>query len=248
MKVRLFGCRFELRQRLQSKKNRVYLAENAGGRFVLKLYRAPHHLNSTLEHRVLQLAHRRGLAVARPLAFIEKRALLMEYIPGENLCDLLNRRYLPEYVDQLACWLAAFHRSFVRPGGKTLTRGDSNLRNFIIHENGALYGVDFEEAAPGNPAWDLGRLCASILDTEPMFTPEKAALCRRLIARYGRAAGRESLEKHLTSFIAAALRETARRRPQQRSFLLKQSNLIMIRGLDYYLDPPAGLTASILSP
>lgn len=235
MQIELFGRKFKLVHRLQSKKNRVYLVENKDGCFLLKLYRSPHHRRSAVEHRVLREAYRRKAAVPQPLAFNEERALLMEYISGENLCDLLNRCCLPEYADLLAEWFAYFHRCFERPGGMTLLRGDANLRNFIVHRGGVLYGVDFEEAAPGKPDRDIGQICASILNTEPMFTPAKAVLCRRLIARYGRLTGRENLESSLTGPIAAALRESARRRPQQRRYLLKEAGRLRREGLAVYL-------------
>lgn len=231
MKIYILGREFTLLKRLQSKKNRTLLVENKEGPFVLKLYRAPHHRRSALEHRVLMAAHRSGIAVPRPIAYSRNRALLMEHIPGENLCDLLNRRPLPEYADALARWLSSFHRCFRRPGGATLLRGDTNLRNFILRPGGALYGVDFEEAAPGNPARDLGRLCASILDTDPMFTPAKAALCRRLIARYRRITGLKNPASELTAQIALALRETAQRRPQQRRRLLESAAQLELKGL-----------------
>jgi len=173
MILHLFNREFKLLRRLKSKKNRVYLVESKEGHFVLKLYRAPHHRRSVVEHRVLQEACRKGLAVPQPVAFIEKKALLMEYIPGENLCDLLNRRCLVEYADKLADWYGSFHRCFSCPGGEFLIKGDSILRNFIVRADGSLYGVDFEETAPGDPARDIGQICASILDTDPMFTPAK---------------------------------------------------------------------------
>ncbi|NLA26406.1 MAG: phosphotransferase [Firmicutes bacterium] len=233
--LEIFGRKFRLLRLMKSKKNRVCLVENSGQLYILKLYRAPHHLRASLEHRVLRKTFREGPAVPQPLAFVDKKALLMKYIPGENLCDLLNRRCLPEYADKLARWFSAFHRCFEGPGGKTLLRGDSNLRNFIIRADGALCGVDFEEAAPGDPARDIGQICASILDTEPMFTPVKAALCRRLIHYYGNFTGRANLEQHLLPEIAAALRETSRRRPQQRTYLSKQAKLLEQQGLTRYL-------------
>lgn len=233
--IGIFGRKFRLLRPIKSKKNRVYLVESGGQLFVLKLYRAPHHLRASLEHRVLRKTFREGPAVPQPLAFVDKKALLMEYIPGRNLCDLLNRRCLPEYADKLARWFSSFHRCFKRPGGKTLLRGDSNLRNFMIGKEGVLYGVDFEEAAPGDPVRDMGQICASILDTEPMFTPVKAALCRRLIHCYGSFTGRANLEQHLLHEIAAALRETSRRRPQQRIYLSKQADLLEQHGLTHYL-------------
>ncbi len=237
MVLRLFGREFRLLCRLKSKKNRVYLVKNKEGRFVLKLYREPHHRRSAAEYRVLRKAFQKGLAVPRPVAFIEKKALLMQHIPGDNLCDLLNRSCLAEYADKLARWYGSFHRRFSRPDGNTLLRGDSNLRNFILREDGSLYGVDFEEAAPGDPARDIGQICASILDTEPMFTPAKAALCRRLMARYGEITGQDNLEYHLAGQIACALRDTAQRRPQQRRCLLRQAGLLEEHGLEYFLKP-----------
>ncbi len=236
MQVHLFGSEFRLLHRLKSKKNRVYLVENRGGRFLLKLYRAPHHRHSAVEYRVLREAYRKKAAVPRPLASIKGKGLLMEYIPGENLCDRLNRSCLPEYADMLAAWFAHFHRCFGCPGGITMLRGDANLRNFIVHPDGTLFGVDFEEAVPGESDRDIGQICASILDTEPAFTPAKAALCRRLIGRYGCSTGRRGLEQDLTGPIAAALRESARRRLRQRRYLSREAALLERKGLPRYLD------------
>lgn len=232
MIVHLFGRRLRLLHRFKSRKNRIYLVESEEGRYVLKLYRAPHHLCSGVEYRVLRKAHRKRTAVPQPLAFAGGRALLMEYIPGENLCDLLNRHCLPEYADQLAQWFGSFHQLFEEPGGTTLLRGDSNLRNFLIHRAGGLYGIDLEEAERGDPARDIGQICASILNTDPMFTKQKFALCRRLISCYGRITERDDLELSVTGQIARALRETSRHRPGQRRYLLRQARLLERKGLD----------------
>lgn len=113
MKVHLFGRTFRLLRRLKSRKNRVYLVEDDAQRYVLKLYRSPHHLRSSREHRVLQQAYHCGLAVPRPLAFIERKALLMAHVPGENLCDLLNRRLaarLRRSAGRLVCRLSPLLR------------------------------------------------------------------------------------------------------------------------------------------
>lgn len=232
MMIHIFGREFKLLARLKSKKNRVYLVDNGGETFVLKLYRAPHYRRSVTEHRVLGEARRGGLAVPRPLALIKNKALLMEHIPGENLCDILNRRCLPEYADGLAQWFAAFHCRFRRPGGRALLRGDTNLRNFILHPSGGLYGIDFEEAQTGSPLEDIARICSSILNTDPMFTASKAALCRRLIENYSRITGKSNLEAAVTGQIARVLRETSRRRPGQRRYLLRQARLLEQRGLE----------------
>lgn len=231
MRAHLFGRSFRLLRRMESRKNRVYLAASEGRRYVLKLYRSPHHLHSALEHQVMQQARGYGIPVPPPLAFIEGKALLMAYIPGGNLCDLLNSRCLQTYADKLAQWYSTFHRCFSRPGGGTLVRGDSNLRNFILCRSGILYGVDFEEASPGNPLLDIGQICASILDTEPMFTPEKSALCLRLITRYSLITGQGNLEPCLSPIIARVLRETASRRPRQQGYLLEQAGLLEKCGL-----------------
>ena len=159
----------------------------------------------------------------------------MRHIPGENLCDLLNRRCLIEYADKLARWVRILPPPLQAPRWNHPAQGDSNLRNFILRKDGSLFGVDFEETAWGDPSRDIGQICASILDTEPMFTPAKAALCRRLIARYGEIAGQESLEYRIVSQIARALRETAQRRPRQRRYLVKQAGLLEQHGLDYFL-------------
>ena len=232
MIVHIFGSKFKLIKRLKSKKNRVCLVRNGRDAYVLKLYRAPYHRRSCAEHRVLKEARRGGLAVPQPLAFIKNKALLMKWIPGENLCDALNRRCLPEYADQLAQWFSTFHGHFKRPGGRAMLRGDAILRNFIVHPDGTLYGIDFEEAKIGNPLEDLAKICASILDTDPMFTAPKVALCRRLLKGYGRITGKGNLESAAAGAIARALRETSQYRPEQRRYLLQKAVYIEQGGLE----------------
>lgn len=234
----MFGLELNILRRLESKKNRVYLVETGGELFVLKIYRAPYRQRSAVEYRVLQDAFNKGVPVPRPADFKEKEALLLEYIPGENVCNLLNRCCRPDYAQQLAEWYACFHGSFKQPGGKTLIKGDSILKNFIARPDGKLYGVDFEQAEPGDPARDIGQVCASILDTNPMFTPQKARLCRRLISCYIKLTGYS--HGRYVEQIAAALRESSRWRPQQRTYLLQQASAMEQQGLEHFISRSAG--------
>lgn len=208
---------------LYSKKNRVYKARCGGCLCILKWFRPQG--EADWEFSILTKAHGQRLRVPRPLNLWPGRAILMEYIPGENLCDLLNERPSPKLARSLAEWYAAFHRAFTQADGKVLLKGDSILRNFIWQPE-SLWGIDFEESRPGDPAEDIGEITCSILSTDPMFTREKILLCRFLIDHYQRLAPLEGVEDAL----AQALVDTARRRGAD--CLLPKARLIKEKGLD----------------
>jgi tRNA A-37 threonylcarbamoyl transferase component Bud32 len=118
-------------------------------------------------------------------------ALVMTYIPGENLCDLLNHT-TTSYEEKsrlmklLAEWFAQFHTHY-RKDEERYIRGDAIMRNFIFSDK--IWGVDFEEARKGKPIEDIACLVASYLCTDPMFSSEKFRLCTQFISSYESIAG-----------------------------------------------------------
>jgi tRNA A-37 threonylcarbamoyl transferase component Bud32 len=217
-----------LEGRLTSKKNLVYKARRGDSLYILKWHRQE---GADREFSILTKAHRQGLQVPKPLDLWPGRAILMAYIPGENLCDLISKRPSPAAALKLAEWYAAFHLAFTTQG-KVLLKGDSILRNFIWQE-GTIWGVDFEESRPGRPAEDIGEIICSILTTDPTFTREKMGLSRLLVDHYQRLAPLEGVEDAL----AWALRETARRRGEPS--LLTKARLVEKMGLDALAEDPS---------
>lgn len=209
-----------------SKKNRVLLvnlvSDGHSSPAVLKVHPFPGPALRR-ERGLLEEAERQGLAVPRLLGHTES-SLLLEFIAGETLCDLVNRELDPRPLEELARWLADFHRRL--PG---LVRGDSQLKNFIWHRS-KVFGIDFEECGQGCYLEDVAGICSSILDTNPMFTPAKFELARSFLTVY-EALNFPIEDKHLNREIANTLRRKVRFRPRQRDVLLLQAQRIEEKGV-----------------
>lgn len=209
-----------------SKKNRVFLVNLASDGHsrpaVLKVHPFPGPALRR-ERGLLEEAERQGLAVPRLLDHTES-SLLLEFIAGETLCDLVNRELDPRPLEELARWLADFHRRF--PG---LVRGDSQLKNFIWHRS-RVFGIDFEECSQGQYVEDVAGICSSILDTNPMFTPAKFELTRTFLTMY-EALNLPIKDKQLHREIANTLRRKVRFRPGQQDTLLLQAQRIEEKGV-----------------
>jgi len=95
-------------------------------------------------------------------------------------------------------------------GRRDTIRGDVNCRNFLLADDGILYGVDFETLPEGKRETDVGVLCAYILTYDPARSPLKKQMAEELIAL---AAKKLSLnEKALRGELRLALEDTALRR------------------------------------
>jgi tRNA A-37 threonylcarbamoyl transferase component Bud32 len=162
----------------------------------------------------------------------ENNVLLMSYIMGENVCDIVNdpQTVLEEkkkVVQLLVDWFVNFHTFFKSEDGFRL-RGDASLRNFILCR-GCIWGVDFEESRIGRPSEDLATLCVSLLSTNPMFTDEKFQLCQIFLDSY-----RKSVKwciEQLNADISYALLQRIQWRPKDEEILRKYATRIRNKGL-----------------
>lgn len=179
----------EVKQVLKSKKHRVYLINIDKKEMVLKWYQQGYQRNMIKECEILT-----EKSTPYPKPFVirknEKEGfLLMSYINGENICDLINnprfcfhRKIL--LIQHLSHWFTQFH-DYHQSKKETLVHGDAHLRNFIATPKGIIYGLDFEETFRGDFMIDIADFCASILTTNPMFTEEKHKLVDTFIQHYG---------------------------------------------------------------
>jgi tRNA A-37 threonylcarbamoyl transferase component Bud32 len=161
----------------------------------------------------------------------ENNVLIMNYINGENLCDVINSEKTTmgekkRLMILLAEWFSEFHNHF-KINNQYLIRGDSILRNFILTDR--IWGVDFEESRFGRVTEDIAGMCSSILITNPMFTNEKFQLCEIFIDSYLKKAPGRVI--NLNDDIAYALLERIQHRPDQEHILRKYSKIIREKGL-----------------
>jgi tRNA A-37 threonylcarbamoyl transferase component Bud32 len=171
---------------LKSKKNTVYLITLNGKRCVLKKYSQDSKESITNELNLLSFS-KDYYRTPEILSFdLDQRFILMTYIAGENICDLINSDSIPiekktHIIQSLAVWFFHFHKSHYH-NEKSLIHGDATLRNFIY--NTTVVGLDFEESHIANPIVDIANICASILTTNPQYTSEKKELQHHFIQTY----------------------------------------------------------------
>lgn len=176
------------------------------------------------EVSILLSSWKHGLTVPE---VVEARdgVILMSFIPGEPLVDVINSTFDSHLIDKLAQWYYDYHSVHKQ------IKGDPRLRNFIYHEN-ILYGVDFEESRPGPWMLDIAGISASLLDTDPIFDPRKRALSWRLLDTYLSLLGQErnaTVEDEFTTVMADTLQQTSVWRRDSR--ILEFSERIRTEGL-----------------
>jgi len=202
--------------RLPSRRNEVLhiagclQSDGAPRSLVAKWFRQPGIAN---EATVLRDAYERQVPVPRILGTTAE-VLLMEFIEGPNLCDVLTSTPSPRYGRLLGTWLAQYHTAFQRSGDLVLAKGDARIRNFICADTN-LVGVDFEESCIGSYLDDLASACASILDTTPIFTPAKRRVCKALLSVYAATRLEDtpaSLIRRVSPHIINNLKATLQRR------------------------------------
>ena len=175
-----------IQKKYTSKKNTVAYVLYQGKPRILKWYAPGFTKNMETEANILTKA---TLKLALPTLFekdTKNHVLNLSYIPGTNLCDLINSNETTptekqRLIQLLATWFADFHKYF-KTREKTLIRGDAILRNFLFTDR--IWGLDFEETRPGNPIEDIATLCTSILTTNPMATQTKYNLCTIFVKAY----------------------------------------------------------------
>jgi len=163
----------------------------------------------------------------------ENNVLIMSYITGENLCDIINDEKTTfdeknRLIILLSNWFFNFHNHF-KTEDQFQIRGDCNLRNFILSDR--IWGVDFEESRLGMVVEDIAGMCSSILSTDPMFNSEKFKLCKNFIDSYTNLAPGRILK--INDEIAYALLEKIQFRPDKEEILRKYSKLIREKGLNF---------------
>jgi tRNA A-37 threonylcarbamoyl transferase component Bud32 len=161
----------------------------------------------------------------------KNNVIIMNYIIGENLSDIINNEDTTYDEKQrlillLSKWFFKYHNHF-KSEDKFLIHGDPSLRNFIFTDR--IWGVDFEESRFGQPVEDIAGMCASILTTDPMFNSEKFRLCEKLIANYLDLAPGRII--NIDNEISYSLLEKIQWRPDDEEILRKYSKLIKKKGL-----------------
>lgn len=201
-------------QLLPSRHNRVWLVETDVRPLIVKKYLTR---KGGVEFEALVKARQAGLDVPYPVHRDEEH-IVMEYIPGESCETLVNHMFSAEAAEGIGRWLAEFHAR-VEYGDERRLRGDVVLSNFVYWD-GRVFGLDLEEVRRGDPLDDLGQLAASILGSEPFFTPIKFDLCFRAIRGYERVSGKDVMER-VRLFAAEHLRRACAGRPLLRRTLLR---------------------------
>ena len=117
------------------------------------------------------------------------QTLLLSHLPGHTLVEELERQENTGAIqwgpwDQLLNWLTEFSRLT----GMVMT--DVNLRNFLYDGN-VLYGLDFEECAPGDPAVAVAGAAAFIRLYHPTHTPIKKQISQYILERFAQNSGKE---------------------------------------------------------
>jgi tRNA A-37 threonylcarbamoyl transferase component Bud32 len=220
-----------VQEKFKSKKNTVAYVTMDNNPRVLKMFVSGLRKQMKNEYTILKKGSNK---INIPSAYEldeENNILIMNYILGENLCDLLNSENTSfseknRIILLLSDWFINFH-NFFKTEDRFMIRGDSSLRNFIFTDR--IWGVDFEEARFGKPVEDIAEMCSSILTTDPMFTEEKFILCKNFIDSYLKKAPGRIL--HINDEIAYSILEKIQWRPNEEDILRKYSKKIKDNGL-----------------
>jgi len=220
-----------IQKRFESKKNTVgYVILNDKPR-VLKWYAPGFKKNMETEYSILKNGSSK-LNLPTPLnKDCANNVITMNYIIGENLCDVINNEHILitqkiKHIKALAEWFVKFHNHF-RVDDSFTIRGDSSLRNFILTDH--IWGVDFEESRNGKPKEDIAGICSSILSSSPMFTEGKFQLCKILIDSYKKSVN--WMLGDINGEIAYSLLERIQWRPEIEETLRDYSKKIRMKGL-----------------
>lgn len=165
----------------------------------------------------LKTSNEAGLSVPNVIG-AENGVILMTFIPGDTLVNLINRTFQPEILDELALWYYRYHNVHA------MVKGDPRLRNFIWNDN-RLFGLDFEESKRGHWMLDIAGIAASLLDTNPVNDKRKRALVWRFLEKYTEHRGiarTQELDKLFIKTIADTLAQTSEWREDQEIFQMSE--------------------------
>lgn len=202
-----------------SRKNRVWIVETNVRPVVVKRF-----LTGKCGNEFELLLRARNARLDTPLPLAKSGDYLVcEYVPGE-VCDvLINHMFSVAASEGIGHWLARFHTS-LSDEGRHWIMSDAVPSNFILSGED-IYGLDLEDSVIGNPLEDVGRMAASMLDTDPLFTPLKFDLCRRMIRSYERHSHLDIIDD-VRPFVAKYLRLDAKNRPLfRRTFVAAAKSL-----------------------
>ncbi|HHV18744.1 MAG TPA: hypothetical protein GXZ27_07785 [Thermoanaerobacterales bacterium] len=206
-----------IQKKFISKRNRVFLCSIRGKinaeHAILKQYLTG---NPEKEYEILKMLYEHGLNVPQPY-FFNQKYLIMDYIPGVLLCDLVETADM-SWTEKIVEWFIAFH-STMEQEGTSYVKKDVNLRNFVFF-NDEFYGIDFEETSVGQPACDIGGLAAHILTNKPRFTQTKQKAVDMIIKSYCKAKG-DVTPSDMAKCLWQELLKIAARRPNERQEILK---------------------------
>jgi len=221
-----------IQEKFKSKKNKVaYVTIDSKPR-ILKWFVPGLKKQMKIEYDIIKKSSSK-LNVPSIYKMDEKNnVLVMNYIPGENLCNLINDEKTTTNEKKrlmvlLTEWFFEFHNHF-KIDEQFRIRGDSSLSNFIFTDR--IWGVDFEESRMGRVTEDIAGMCSSILSTDPMFTSEKFELCKIFIKSYSKLSPGRIL--NINDEIAYALLEKIQWRPADEDILRKYSKKIREEGLE----------------
>lgn len=222
-----------IQEKFESKKNTVAYVTIDGKPRILKWFVPGLKTQMKIESNILKTGSSKLNLPSVYEVDEENNVIVMSYIIGENLCDLVNDKKITfsekkRLMVLLAEWFANFHKYF-KTKDQFRIRGDSTLRNFILTDR--IWGVDFEESRLGKTIEDIAGMCASILTTDPMFISEKFQLCEIFIDSYTKLAPGHIVNQN--DEIAYALLEKIQWRPNDEEILRRYSKLIKEKGLIY---------------
>lgn len=206
---------------IPSRRNRVWVVETDVRPVILKRSLSGRAEN---EFECLLKARDGGLDVPFPL-YRSGDYMVLEYVAGERCDSLINHLFSAEAAEKLGIWLAKFHQEFGRDNSQSIM-ADAELTNFQLCD-GRVFGMDLEDSCVGEPMEDVGQLIASILGSEPVFTPIKFDLCMRLLESYEKESGMEAVES-ARPFVSKHLRLAAATRQ-----LFKKTLLEAARSIEY---------------
>ncbi|NCA67084.1 MAG: hypothetical protein EOM87_03355 [Clostridia bacterium] len=133
---------YNIIKKFDTKRNKVFLAERLGKKYIIKRYTSIGSLES--EFKVLRALTGKA-NVPRAIHRLDNE-IVMDYIPGDSLSTHYKQGTIFE-MPSLAIQFAKFLKAFIAalPG---YIINDINYRNYIIN-NGICYGLDFEFITEG---------------------------------------------------------------------------------------------------